>query len=378
MGKSTAQVKQQNLNEINDDSESAKAAAAAAAVASSSSDENCFLNPTLAAFNYGNLFYCNFCGFSANNTNKILHHLFIHVFKCSSCSHFTYTKYDLMKHIYKYHRPNKELKIKRLVLEVTSNDWYFLCSENEPHNLTSSLNDEYDGVECFNVNNEYKSIDKTSSSAVSGKSQLISHQQHTRLVQSNQYFDEKQESSSSSKIKADTTASKKPVTNFFLPKVQKSPEKLTQVIQRNQPVSETDGVLNTSNNSDSGCGGVSQLKKLMNKDTSNNPTSKIVIPTINTMKMMNAQGQQTTTTASSKQSSISTLINNTSSPSTSSNLYNQKLMVYMESTGSQSNSASSTPGLASNKPKRQIRKPLSIQDKIMTPKTIKKPKKCTF
>ena len=97
MGKST-QFKQQTNDyddNNNNNNESSKAAQIAAAE-SASDDDNCFLNPTLAAFNFGNLFYCNFCGFSANNTNKILHHLFIHVFKCSSCSHFTYTKYDLI------------------------------------------------------------------------------------------------------------------------------------------------------------------------------------------------------------------------------------------------------------------------------------------
>lgn len=97
-----------------------------------------FLNPTLAALNYDNLYYCNFCGFSADNTNKLLQHLFIHVFKCQLCSHFTYTKYDLLKHIYKNHRQDKELKVKRMVLEVSSNDWYFLCSENEPHSINGS------------------------------------------------------------------------------------------------------------------------------------------------------------------------------------------------------------------------------------------------
>ena len=377
MGKTTtaSQARQQTSASNENKEEMESSATRAVAAEAASDDENCFLNPTLAAFNFGNLFYCNFCGFSANNTNKILHHLFIHVFKCSSCNHFTYTKYDLMKHIYKYHRPNKELKIKRLVLEVTSNDWYFLCSENEPHNLTSAINEDCDSNSgCFNVNSDYRSID--TSSLKSGI-----HQQHTRLIQSNQLYDiDKLESTTSSKSNKND-GNKKPATNFFLPKVQKSPEKLTQVIQsnrssNNQFVFEMDSgsrndTLNNSNTSENNSGmpgGNSQLKKLMgNKDS--NPTSKIVIPTINNMKMANiSQQQQQTNTA--KQSSISSLMNSSSSPSQSNN----KLMVFMESTAS--NSASSTSPLAGNKPKRQIRKPISVQDKLQMPKVIKKPKKC--
>jgi hypothetical protein len=191
--------------------------------ASKKEEQNCFLNPTLAAFNFGNLFYCNFCGFSANNTNKILHHLFVHVFKCQSCSHFTYTKYDLMKHIYKYHRPHKELQIKRLVLEVTSNDWYFLCSENEPHNLTqaaiSDPDGEYGGMNGTDDHNPqiYRSIDTSENYVQQSKV-------HQRITQS---------------PTENKGQSKKLTTNYFVQsKQQKSPEKLTQV-QPKQPQSST-------------------------------------------------------------------------------------------------------------------------------------------
>jgi hypothetical protein len=367
MGKST-QFRQQT-NDYDDEATSTSKAAQQAAE-SASDDDNCFLNPTLAAFNFGNLFYCNFCGFSANNTNKILHHLFIHVFKCSSCNHFTYTKYDLMKHIYKYHRPNKELKIKRLVLEVTSNDWYFLCSENEPHNLTSAINDDNDSGACFNINSDYyRSIDTSSFKSGSHHHQ---QQQHTRLVQSNQLYDHNEFTGS----KGGKNDSKKPATNFFLPKVQKSPEKLTQVIQSNRQYTTTtytevdnsqldNSFPSTSNNS-------SQLKKLMSNNKDSNPTSKIVIPTI---KMMNTQQTSSSSTIQStnnnnnKQSSISTIMN---SPVYTSNT-NNKLMDYMEST---TTSANQIPSLVSGKPKRQIKKPISIQDRMQTPKVIKKPKKC--
>jgi hypothetical protein len=106
-----------------------------------------------------------------------------------------------------------------------------------------------------------------------------------------------------------------------------------------------------------------------NKDS--NPTSKIVIPTI---KMMNTQQTSSSSTIQStnnnnKQSSISTIMN---SPVYTSNT-NNKLMDYMESTTTSSNQI---PSLVSGKPKRQIKKPISIQDRMQTPKVIKKPKKC--
>jgi hypothetical protein len=195
--------------------------------ASKKEEQNCFLNPTLAAFNYGNLFYCNFCGFSANNTNKILHHLFVHVFKCQSCSHFTYTKYDLMKHIYKHHRPHKELQIKRLVLEVTSNDWYFLCSENEPHNLTQAA--------LCDVDNDYDMADMNGAGGVGTGATTTMDDQIYRSIDTSEHY--VQQSKSHQRITHSPTEnpsqrgqSKKLTTNYFVQsKQQKSPEKLTQV-----------------------------------------------------------------------------------------------------------------------------------------------------
>lgn len=232
-------------------------------------EDACFLNPTLAAFNFGNLFYCNFCGFSANNTNKILHHLFIHVFKCNACSHFTYTKYDLMRHIYKHHRPNKELKIKRLVLEVTSNDWYFLCSENEPHSLNAA---------------------NSSSAASSANNSLNEPSPATTLELQTKAMPPAKVLPPVSAPAVKTPpggGARKPVVNYFLTqKQQKQPEKLTPVIQSNKAaVSVAPVVAEGGEEAKDEVSGGSHLQKLMQKEVS---TKVAVPPVIGSSKLVTA------------------------------------------------------------------------------------------
>lgn len=360
-------------------------------------EDACFLNPTLAAFNFGNLFYCNFCGFSANNTNKILHHLFIHVFKCNACSHFTYTKYDLMKHIYKHHRPNKELKIKRLVLEVTSNDWYFLCSENEPHSLNSASSQPNSSSAASTANNSLN--EAPSASAQLSEAAEITQQQQPKQVKTAP----QNVVANKNNTPGGGTTGRKPVVNYFLTqKQQKQPEKLTPVIQSNKaltgalssqaPVTQVAAVDDEAKGDEAkgDAGGSSHLQKLMQKEV----TAKVV-PSVNNnspgaLKMVSAQssnGSAVCTTPkitpvnSTGAGAIATRRASASAVATSggtaaTSAVNQKLMVFIESANA-SVSGGGGGALEGATTTRTRKASLSVDTSASTPtKAAKKLKKC--
>lgn len=63
-------------------------------------------NKVVASLEFG-YFWCNFCPFSTNNKNLLMHHVLEHRFSCKFCAYESFCRSDVVRHMHKMHQDFK-------------------------------------------------------------------------------------------------------------------------------------------------------------------------------------------------------------------------------------------------------------------------------